>query len=66
MVGLGTIFAAVMALAAFLLWRGKLYASSWMLWIIMLCVPFPYIANTSGWLTAEVGRQPWLARQNPS
>jgi cytochrome d ubiquinol oxidase subunit I len=31
-----------------------------MLWVIMLCVPFPYIANIAGWLTAEVGRQPWL------
>ena len=31
-----------------------------LLWIIMLCLPFPYIANTAGWLTAEVGRQPWL------
>jgi cytochrome d ubiquinol oxidase subunit I len=31
-----------------------------MLWIILLCVPLPYIANTAGWLTAEVGRQPWL------
>jgi cytochrome d ubiquinol oxidase subunit I len=60
MVGLGTIFVAVMALAAFLLWCRKLYASLWMLWIILLCVPFPYIANTAGWLTAEVGRQPWL------
>jgi cytochrome d ubiquinol oxidase subunit I len=26
----------------------------------MLCLPLPYIANTAGWLTAEVGRQPWL------
>jgi cytochrome d ubiquinol oxidase subunit I len=60
MVGLGTIFVAVMVLAAFLLWRGKLYQSQWMLWIIVLCAPFPYIANTAGWLTAEVGRQPWL------
>ena len=49
-----------MTLAAFLLWRRKLYTSPWMLWIILLCVPFPYIANTAGWLTAEVGRQPWL------
>src|SRR5713226_4142234 len=60
MVGLGTIFVGVMALAVFLLWRRKLYTSPWMLWIILLCVPFPYIANTAGWLTAEVGRQPWL------
>ena len=60
MVGLGTIFIAVMAAAAFLLWRGKLYESRWMLWLIMICIPMPYIANTAGWMTAELGRQPWL------
>jgi cytochrome d ubiquinol oxidase subunit I len=60
MVGLGTIFIAVMSLAALLLWRGTLYKSRWMLWIIMICVPLPYIANTAGWMTAELGRQPWL------
>jgi cytochrome d ubiquinol oxidase subunit I len=60
MVGLGTIFIAVMAVSAFLLWRRKLYDSRWMLWIIMLCLPLPYIANTAGWMTAEIGRQPWL------
>ncbi len=26
----------------------------------MLCLPPPYIANTAGWMTAEIGRQPWL------
>ncbi len=26
----------------------------------MLAFPFPYIANTVGWMTAELGRQPWL------
>src|SRR5256885_6749784 len=31
-----------------------------MLWIIMLCLPLPYIANPAGWMTAEMGRQPWL------
>ena len=31
-----------------------------MLWILMLAVPFPYIATTAGWWTAELGRQPWL------
>ena len=60
MVGLGTIFIAVMAVSAFLLWRKKLYDSRWMLWILMLSVPLPYIANTAGWMTAELGRQPWL------
>ncbi len=60
MVGLGTIFVAVMVVSALLLWRHRLFQSRWMLWILMLCLPFPYIANTAGWLTAELGRQPWL------
>lgn len=60
MVGLGTLFIAVAAVAAFLLWRGKLFGSRWMLWILLLMLPFPYIANTAGWMTAELGRQPWL------
>src|SRR5574338_557056 len=60
MVGLGTIFVAIMIVAALLLWRKRLYQSRWMLWILMLSFPFPYIANTAGWITAEVGRQPWL------
>ncbi len=60
MVGLGTIFIGVMVLAAFLLWRGKLFESRWMLWILMISIPLPYIANTAGWMTAELGRQPWL------
>jgi cytochrome d ubiquinol oxidase subunit I len=60
MVGLGTIFIAVMLMAALLLWRGTLFESRWMLWLLMLSVPLPYIANTAGWMTAEFGRQPWL------
>jgi len=27
---------------------------------LLLALPFPYIANTAGWMTAELGRQPWL------
>jgi cytochrome d ubiquinol oxidase subunit I len=61
MVGLGTIFIAIMALAVLLLvWRRRLFQSRWMLWILLLAVPFPFIANTGGWLTAELGRQPWV------
>jgi cytochrome d ubiquinol oxidase subunit I len=60
MVGLGTIFIAVMLVSGYLLWRRRLHESRWMLWVLMLSFPFPYIANTAGWLTAELGRQPWL------
>ncbi|WP_294184593.1 cytochrome ubiquinol oxidase subunit I [uncultured Sphingobacterium sp.] len=60
MVGLGTIFIGIMVLGALLLWRNRLYQTKWLLWIIMFMIPFPYIANTAGWYTAELGRQPWL------
>lgn len=60
MVGLGTIFIGIMALAAFLLWRKKIYKSKLILWVILFATPFPYIANTAGWYTAELARQPWL------
>jgi cytochrome d ubiquinol oxidase subunit I len=60
MVGLGTIFIAILLLAVFQLFRGTLYTSRATLWILMLAFPFPFIANTAGWITAEVGRQPWL------
>jgi cytochrome d ubiquinol oxidase subunit I len=60
MAGLGTYFVAIMALAAFLLWRGTLQRTRWVLWFLLLSFPFPYIANIAGWITAEVGRQPWL------
>lgn len=61
MVGLGTFFIAIMGLALLLLWRKRrLFEARWMLWILMLSTPFPFIANTAGWFTAELGRQPWL------
>jgi len=60
MVGLGTFFILIMLGSAFLMWRRKLYGARWLLWILMLAFPFPYIANTAGWMTAELGRQPWL------
>ena len=49
-----------MALSAFLLWRKMLYTFRPALWVLMFMLPFPYIANTAGWITADLGRQPWL------
>ncbi len=60
MAGLGTYFALLMVVAGYLLWRGKLFSKRWILWALMLSFPLPYIANTAGWLTAEIGRQPWI------
>jgi cytochrome d ubiquinol oxidase subunit I len=61
MVGLGTIFIVIMGLAFLLfLWQRRLFHTRWMLWILLLAMPFPFIANTAGWFTTEIGRQPWV------
>jgi len=60
MITLGSLFIALMAYASFQNWRGRLETSTGLLWVLMLAFPFPYITNTLGWMTAELGRQPWL------
>src|SRR6266566_1572904 len=60
MITLGTIFIILMAFATLQNWRDRLESSTALLWVLMLAFPFPYIANTLGWMTAELGRQPWL------
>jgi cytochrome d ubiquinol oxidase subunit I len=60
MITLGTIFIGIMGWATWRRWRGRLESSTGLLWVLMLAFPYPYIANTLGWMTAELGRQPWL------
>ena len=60
MITLGVMFIALTAFATFQNVRKRLISTTWLLWIILLAFPFPYIANTLGWMTAELGRQPWL------
>ena len=60
MAGLGTYFALLMTIAVLFLWSGKLFQTRWLLWPLLLSFPLPYIANTAGWMTAEIGRQPWV------
>ena len=60
MITLGSAFIILMAYASFQNWRGRLESNTLLRWALMLAFPFPYIANTLGWMTAELGRQPWL------
>ena len=60
MAGLGTLFIALMALGAWQQVRGRLGAHRPLLWALMLAFPLPYVATAAGWMTAELGRQPWL------
>ncbi len=60
MAGLGTLFIALTLASCLLLYRGTLYQRRGVLWLHMLAFPLPFVCNTAGWLTAELGRQPWL------
>lgn len=58
MIGLLLIFLSVTGTV--LLWRGRLFDTTWFLKILVPSVLLPQIANQLGWMTAEVGRQPWI------
>jgi cytochrome d ubiquinol oxidase subunit I len=59
MSGLGTIFIGLMGFAMLARLRRR-HDHPVVLWSLLLAMPFPFIANTAGWLVAELGRQPWL------
>lgn len=60
MIALGMYFLGLTLLAAFLLWRGTLFQTRWVMKMFVYSVIGPYIANQAGWVSAEVGRQPWI------
>ena len=60
MVAIGFGMIAVAALGFLYFWRGSLFEKRWMLWVLVLAVLGPQLANQWGWFAAEVGRQPWI------
>jgi cytochrome d ubiquinol oxidase subunit I len=60
MVGLGTAFIALTLYASWLRLRGRLFEKRWLLWVFVVAVVGPFLANEIGWVAAEVGRQPWI------
>ncbi|MBK7630977.1 MAG: cytochrome ubiquinol oxidase subunit I [Ignavibacteriales bacterium] len=60
MVAIGFSLIAISLLGVFFWWRGTLFKQRWLLWIFVFSVLLPQIANQIGWITAEVGRQPWI------
>jgi cytochrome d ubiquinol oxidase subunit I len=62
MVLIGIALLVLAAAGSFFCWRGRLFKHRWMLWILVLSVLGPQIANQAGWFAAEVGRQPWIVQ----
>jgi cytochrome bd ubiquinol oxidase subunit I len=60
MVSLGGLFIALGILGAFLLWTERLFTAKWYLGLLPFLIPLPHLAHETGWITAEVGRQPWI------
>jgi len=60
MVGAGMATILIAMLGCYYWWRGTLYETRWLLWVLVFSVLGPQIANQLGWFAAEVGRQPWL------
>jgi cytochrome d ubiquinol oxidase subunit I len=60
MVAIGFLLLFVMVWATLLWWRGRLYESRSFLWTLFIIHPLGFIATELGWVTTEVGRQPWL------
>jgi cytochrome d ubiquinol oxidase subunit I len=60
MVYLGLLFIAVTALAVLLLLLKRLQGSRWMLRLLVIAIPLPLACLQLGWITTEVGRQPWI------
>ena len=60
MVGAGALMIALGLLGAYLLWKGKLYENKLYLFILPFLIPLPHIAHETGWIAAEIGRQPWI------
>jgi cytochrome d ubiquinol oxidase subunit I len=60
MVGAGLLLLALAAYALFLIWKN--WPEKWARWLkwMPLAIALPYIANTSGWILTETGRQPWI------
>jgi cytochrome bd ubiquinol oxidase subunit I len=60
MVGIGLLMLLVVATANWLRWKGRLYDTAWFLRICEACLPLGFAAVIAGWVTTEVGRQPWV------
>jgi cytochrome d ubiquinol oxidase subunit I len=61
MVGIGTLLALLGLVYLYLrLRRGRLPTARWFCWAVVLAGPLSVVALISGWITTEVGRQPWI------
>ncbi len=60
MVAMWVIMFGLGVLSIFMWYRGTLFSSKWVLRALMFSVLCPQLANQAGWVSAEMGRYPWI------
>ena len=60
MIILGGYFLLFFIFILVLSYKEKLQKLKWVLWIAVLTIPLGYVCLESGWIVAEMGRQPWV------
>jgi cytochrome d ubiquinol oxidase subunit I len=63
MVGVGLLLIALGAAGLFIAWRN--WPAKWARWLkwMVWVIPLPYLANSTGWILTEAGRQPWVVHE---
>ena len=62
MVGAGILMILLAFYGLYAVKTGKLSSQTFYLKIMLLAIALPYLANISGWMVAEIGRQPWIVQ----
>ena len=60
MVGAGVLMILISLVCLFFVLKRRLAQVRWLLWILPFAIFLPYLANSSGWIMTEMGRQPWV------
>lgn len=60
MVGIGLLLLVTTWIGLVLVMKGRIYTASWFHRWCLAIVPLGFVASIAGWLTAELGRQPWV------
>lgn len=66
MIGLMIMSILVAVIGFWLTRRGRTTGNKWFVRGALLAIPFPFLANSFGWIFTEMGRQPWIVHPNIS
>jgi cytochrome d ubiquinol oxidase subunit I len=66
MIGFGAFSALLAAVGLWVTRRGRTPSSKWFGRLALFTIPMPFVANMTGWIFTEMGRQPWVVAPNPT